>query len=206
MVVIDELDFLVTRGQQEIYEFFNWPQNPHSKLAVIGIANTVNLPEQLIPKIASRLEMTERISFAAYKFEQIVTILDERVKDLKVFDIKAIELCAKKVATYSGDIRRAFDVCRRALEMVEDRINAAKDTVSEEDIKVKVKDVQNAYNDLFSITENYPLAKLPFCHKLFLYCAAQEQKHSKKPEVRVENVRYNWLVTLIRLLLACKHN
>lgn len=120
IIVIDELDFLVTKGQREIYEFFNWPQGSKCKLAVIGIANTVNLPEQLVAKISSRIETTQRIIFHTYTFDQIQKIILDRVGKLNVFDEDAILLCAKKVANSSGDIRRGLDICRRAIELVEE--------------------------------------------------------------------------------------
>ena len=31
----------------------------------------------------------------------------------------AIQLCARRVAAMSGDVRKALNVCRRAVEMVE---------------------------------------------------------------------------------------
>ena len=37
----------------------------------------------------------------------------------QVLDAGAIQLCARKVAAVAGDIRKALDVCRRAIEMVE---------------------------------------------------------------------------------------
>jgi len=189
VIVIDELDFLVTKGQQEVYEFFNWPQYPSSKLCVIGIANTVNLPERLIPKIASRLEMTERISFPAYKHEEISEILLDRVNKLNVFEPKAVDFCAKKVASSSGDIRRAFDICRRAVEMVEEHlITNAADKSAFEARKVTVHDIHNAYKDLFSVVDSYPIANLPYFHKLFLVCALMEQKSAKVHDLSLEHV------------------
>ena len=36
-----------------------------------------------------------------------------------VLDPSAVQFCARKVAAVAGDMRRALDVCRRAVEMVE---------------------------------------------------------------------------------------
>lgn len=53
---MDELDQMVTKKQDVIYNFFNWPHMAHSKLIVIAIANTMDLPErELSGKIRSRL-------------------------------------------------------------------------------------------------------------------------------------------------------
>ena len=56
VVLVDELDQMVTKKQDVIYNFFNWPHVAHSKLIVIAIANTMDLPErELSGKIRSRL-------------------------------------------------------------------------------------------------------------------------------------------------------
>jgi origin recognition complex subunit 1 len=36
---------------------------------------------------------------------------------LRVFDADAVQLVARKVASLSGDARRALDICRRATEI-----------------------------------------------------------------------------------------
>ena len=59
VVLVDELDQLVTKKNDVIYNFFNWPNQPHSKLIVIAIANTMDLPERYFSsKIRSRLGMS----------------------------------------------------------------------------------------------------------------------------------------------------
>jgi len=53
---MDELDLLVTRKQTVMYNFFQWPNLPHSRLIVIAIANTMDLPERMLTnKVSSRL-------------------------------------------------------------------------------------------------------------------------------------------------------
>ncbi len=56
VVVMDELDLLVTKKQTVVYNFFEWPNLKHSKLVVVAIANTMDLPERLLTnKVSSRL-------------------------------------------------------------------------------------------------------------------------------------------------------
>lgn len=53
---MDELDQLVTSKQDVIYNFFNWPSLARSKLIVIAVANTHDLPERVMSgKVRSRL-------------------------------------------------------------------------------------------------------------------------------------------------------
>ena len=55
VLVIDEMDLLVTRTQQLLYNLFDWPTHRAARLVILGIANTLDLPERLLPKILSRL-------------------------------------------------------------------------------------------------------------------------------------------------------
>ena len=56
---MDELDQLVTPKQDVVYNFFNWPTLVGSKLVVIAVANTMDLPERVMTgRVRSRLGMS----------------------------------------------------------------------------------------------------------------------------------------------------
>ena len=56
VVLMDELDQLVTKNQSVMYNFFNWPNLEGSRLVVLAVANTMDLPERTLSnKISSRL-------------------------------------------------------------------------------------------------------------------------------------------------------
>ena len=56
IVLMDELDQLVTTKQEVVYNFFNWPTLVGSKLVVIAVANTMDLPERVMTgRVRSRL-------------------------------------------------------------------------------------------------------------------------------------------------------
>jgi origin recognition complex subunit 1 len=140
VVLMDELDQLVTTRQEVMYNMFNWPNSKNSRLIVIAVANTMDLPERILnPKVASRLGMT-RITFKPYTDKQLVEIVHSRLgmgqseesiarrseveKALiidcdKVMDPTAIMFISKRVSNVSGDARRMLDVCRRSIESVE---------------------------------------------------------------------------------------
>ena len=61
---------------------------------------------------------------------QMFTILKSRLRSLPVFTDDALELCARKVRSVSGDVRRALQLCRRAIEL---RIQRLKDASAGED-------------------------------------------------------------------------
>lgn len=116
VVLVDELDYMVTRKQKVLYNLFNWPTYPHSRLVVVGIANTMNLPERLLPRISSRMGL-RRVKFKGYTVEQIEKIMKARLADVAVFQGEAVEICARLVAKYTGDVRRALQIARRAAEI-----------------------------------------------------------------------------------------
>ena len=56
VVLMDELDQLVTKNQSVMYNFFNWPSLQHSRLIILAVANTMDLPERTLSnKISSRM-------------------------------------------------------------------------------------------------------------------------------------------------------
>ncbi|KAI1615113.1 origin recognition complex subunit 1 [Exophiala viscosa] len=121
VVLMDELDQLVTRNQSVMYNFFNWPAMRHSKLIVLAVANTMDLPERTLSnKISSRLGLT-RITFPGYTHTQLMEIISSRLEGVpgNIVDKDAVQFASQKVAAVSGDARRALDICRRAVEIAE---------------------------------------------------------------------------------------
>ncbi|KAL4790222.1 P-loop containing nucleoside triphosphate hydrolase protein [Aspergillus venezuelensis] len=121
VVLMDELDQLVTKNQSVMYNFFNWPALRHSRLIVLAVANTMDLPERTLSnKISSRLGLT-RITFPGYTHTNLMEIITTRLASVpgNIVDSDAIQFASRKVAAVSGDARRALDICRRAVEIAE---------------------------------------------------------------------------------------
>lgn len=121
VVLMDELDQLVTKNQSVMYNFFNWPALRHSRLIVLAVANTMDLPERTLSnKISSRLGLT-RITFPGYRHTDLMEIISTRLANVpgNIVDPDAIQFASRKVAAVSGDARRALDICRRAVEIAE---------------------------------------------------------------------------------------
>ena len=138
--LVDELDMLCNKKQSVLYNIFDWPSRPGSKLIVVAIANTMDLPERvMINRVSSRLGLT-RQTFQPYSHTQLQTIVASRLAGLEVFHQDAVQLVARKVASLSGDARRALDICRRAAELGE-RAGAG---------RVGVAEVARAHQEMFS--------------------------------------------------------
>ena len=121
VVLVDELDYLLTRDDSVVYNFFNWPMLPHSLLIVIGVANVMDLPERLHSRVTSRAGLPMlRMVFRPYEHEQIAQILKERISDLQLslFSSDAtLNLLSRKAATAAGDLRAALKICQRTIEL-----------------------------------------------------------------------------------------
>lgn len=151
VVLIDELDALITKKQTLLYNLFDWPCNQNSRLLVIAIANTMDLPERLQSKISSRIG-NNRLVYEPYNVNQIQEILLSRLKGIDIFDHKAIMLVAQKVSSYSGDIRRSLQIARRAVELTRDAYFKNKEAgkKSNELQKVTYSDILKAFDELYN--------------------------------------------------------
>lgn len=96
-----------------------------------GIANALDLTDRILPRLHSHTKCRPRlIHFPPYTKDQIVTILQSRLNSDSsatgggrpaVIDPMAIQFCARKVSAVHGDLRKALDICRRAVELAETR-------------------------------------------------------------------------------------
>ena len=145
VVLLDELDYLVTKKQEVIYDFFDWAirsfdPSSHTHLIVVGVSNTLNLPDRLHPRVQSRLGR-ERCLFKSYNVEQIIAILEAKIHQAspsyKVFDDDAIKFAAKKTSALSGDIRKAFRICKDAAELALSRVERGLHTATSPIVQVK---------------------------------------------------------------------
>lgn len=62
-----------------------------------GIANTMDLPEKLLPRISSRMGI-QRLCFGPYNYQQLQEIISSRLKGIDAFDKQAIEFASRKVS------------------------------------------------------------------------------------------------------------
>ena len=140
LLILDEMDGLIVRRQNILYHIFEWSTQPDSKLVIIGIANTMSLPETLDSKVASRIGKL-RLVFQPYTTPQITEIIKSRLANTNIFASEAITLVSKKIASISGDIRRTLNLCNRALDRC---ITQGKDKVTLNDILSVESDIKSS--------------------------------------------------------------
>lgn len=169
-MVLDEIDQLENKNQSVLYTIFEWPSKLNFKLSLIGIANALDLTDRTLPRLQAKCELKPMLMhFAPYTKKQIVDIFTSRLEEagaLEVFSPMALQMLAGKVAAVSGDVRRALDIGRRVIELIDRNKgietlksieNIAIDLVdkeSKETKKVDLKEVLNVLNNVYGTTQN----------------------------------------------------
>ncbi|KAJ3127941.1 AAA ATPase [Nowakowskiella sp. JEL0407] len=166
VAVLDEIDSLVTKHKEILYQLFEWTKKPPTddryRFVVVGIANSLNLMETELPRLKINDCEPYLLHFQPYQVNEIAEILKDRLRSLNyyisestavanhstnragvslipvpksssstneslLFLPSAVDICARKMAG-SGDIRKALDVARRAVEILEQEIRMNQDT------------------------------------------------------------------------------
>ncbi|KAH7836756.1 hypothetical protein Vadar_005274 [Vaccinium darrowii] len=128
LIIADELDYLITKDQAVLHDLFMLTTFPFSRCILIGIANAIDLADRFLPRLLSLNCKPVVLTFRAYTKDQIMVILRQRLTALpyNVFQPQALELCARKVAAASGDMRKVLCICRSAIEMLEAELMPSK--------------------------------------------------------------------------------
>ncbi|KAG5944879.1 hypothetical protein E4U53_006798 [Claviceps sorghi] len=129
LITLDEIDHILTLGLESLYRIFEWSLQKNSRLILIGIANALDLTDRFLPRLKSKNMKPDLLPFLPYTAAQVKNIITTRLKLLVPEGGKegyvpfihpaAIELCSRKVSSQTGDLRKAFEICRRALDLIE---------------------------------------------------------------------------------------
>ena len=155
------------------------------------MANGVNMIEEYLPGLRAMKCNPERLVFSPYSSEQLETIILQRLAGTGVLTTlpgsrgailpkNIIQFCAKKVASISGDARKALDACRRALEGLT------------ENAGVGMRDMMRVLKDSFGSRTHEKIESLPMNAKLILCLTAvmqYGQSHSSSQAVPLARLR-----------------
>lgn len=133
IITLDEIDALVPISPEVLYNLFAWSLGPRSRLILIGIANALDLTDRFLPKLKAKNLKPQLLPFLPYTSKQIEEVVATKLQTLNdctergenekgfvpFLHPTAITFCAKKVASQTGDLRKAFDIVRRAIDVVE---------------------------------------------------------------------------------------
>ena len=181
VVILDEADQLEEKSL--LYQLYRIPN-----LTMVLIANRQeDVFSELGSRLNSRLQACARIKFGRYSINQLVTILEDRVRwgvDPGAIDTEQLELIADHAA---GDARAAIGIFRHAAKVVQreghDRITASviNDVVSEAKSEIRQKTTekltehQQALYDIITNTGEITPGNL-----YDRYCAAVSDPKTKR--------------------------
>ncbi|XP_019474308.1 origin recognition complex subunit 1 [Meleagris gallopavo] len=192
VLVVDELDLLWTRKQNVMYNLFDWPTQKHSKLIILAIANTMDLPERIMMnRVSSRLGLT-RMSFQPYTYKQLQQIISSRLNSVKAFEEDAIQLVSRKVAALSGDARRCLDICRRAAEICEFSGQKSSHEI------VRMTHITQAIDEMFSSPYIKAIRNASLHEQIFFKAILAEFRRAGVEEATIQQV-YHQHISLCRM-------
>jgi len=143
IIVLDEIDKLVKKGDEALYNLTRInAELKNAKVSIIGISNDLKFKSYLDPRVISSLS-EEEIVFPPYNAEQLKDILQQRAELAfyeGVLDDDVIPFCAALAAQEHGDARRALDLLRVSGEIAE---KEGADRVTKEHVKKAVKKIES---------------------------------------------------------------
>ncbi len=179
LLIIDEIDILINNTQNLLYNIFNWTTYDYSKLIVISISNTLDLPNRLLPKIKSRMG-NNIIMFKAYNKEELRTIIKDRGIDINLFSEDAIRLSCVKVAAINGDLRRIFQILKRAKQ-----INYVENCKKKNKELVSKFDILNAWDELFNSKISKVIKSLQIFEKIIIATILSKIKEQNNTKINL---------------------
>ncbi|XP_018567920.1 cell division control protein 6 homolog [Anoplophora glabripennis] len=204
LLVLDEIDQLESKNQSILYTIFEWPSKPNSHLILVGIANALDLTDRKLCRLQGHYKLKPKLMhFAPYTKQQILQIFTSRLKSagvLEVFSPPALQILAGKFAAGSGDIRRALDIGRRAVELIdqsnkEDVLKPVENFVgkaekeAENKLKsVEVKQVVNVLNNIYGTSQNLvdePDNAFPLQQKIIICSLVLMLKKARNKDITV---------------------
>ncbi|XP_025423700.1 cell division control protein 6 homolog isoform X1 [Sipha flava] len=182
LLVLDEIDQLSSKNQSILYKLFEWPTIPQSKLIVIGIANSLDLTDRLLPMLKTKISLQPLLlNFPPYTKTELFNIITHRLENAgvaQVFPSNAIQLLAAKIASFRGDVRCALDVTRQVIEIADEKT----------DKKIELNDVIAVLNNVYSTSGALDIndensEKLPLLQELVVCALLLLLSSSKKSQV-----------------------
>ncbi|KAI9374363.1 P-loop containing nucleoside triphosphate hydrolase protein [Aspergillus egyptiacus] len=131
LIMLDEIDHLLTADAGVLQSLFEWSLQKESMVMLIGIANALDLTDRSLPQLKAKNLKPLLLPFLPYNAGQIANVIIDRLRSLlpghqtedpsfiPFVQPAAIQLCAKKVASQTGDLRKAFELIKRAIDIIE---------------------------------------------------------------------------------------
>ncbi|KAF1987686.1 cell division control protein Cdc6 [Aulographum hederae CBS 113979] len=127
VVTLDEIDYLLDLDISLLYNLFEWSLKPSTNLVLVGIANALDFTDRFLPRLKSRSLKPQLLPFMPYNAAQIASVVTMKLKSampdstdfVPFIHPTAIQFLSKKVAAQTGDLRKAFSLALRAIDVIE---------------------------------------------------------------------------------------
>jgi cell division control protein 6 len=86
LLILDEIDQIEKsiKSTSDLYKIFEWPFLSKSKLTLIGIANSLDFTERMLPRLELKPDCKPIIiNFTPYSKEDMIMIVKDRLKELQ---------------------------------------------------------------------------------------------------------------------------
>ncbi|GEQ72071.1 hypothetical protein JCM33374_g5757 [Metschnikowia sp. JCM 33374] len=216
VVVLDEMDYLITKDQQVLFQLFHCASHLKSsvlktKLIIVGISNALDLTDKFLPRLRSNGFNPEALQFLPYSAEQIKKVVTSKLQSLNEQDKEnlgpgtllmhpgAIQMCCKKCATVTGDLRKAFDICYKSIELVEKQAKQRQDFADlklQNAPKVLISHVAKVCTSTFGDSSQQKITNLNLLQKAVLCCLFNSERNAKTSSALTVNELYDYY---------CKH-
>ncbi|KAF2433405.1 cell division control protein Cdc6 [Tothia fuscella] len=136
LVTLDEIDHLMDVDMDLLHKLFEWSLDASSNLVIVGIANALDFTDRFLPRLKSRGLRPQLQPFMPYTPAQIAEVVNSKLKSLLPSDTTAsadfvpfihpmaVTFASKKVAAQTGDLRKVFAICLRAIDLIESETRA----------------------------------------------------------------------------------
>jgi len=188
IVLLDEMDQLLTTSKDVLYELFALPALKDSKCILTGVSNAINLTDRVLPILRARGCEPALVSFAAYDGAQLKVLLKQRLASLpfKAMEDSAIELCSRKVGAATGDMRKALNVCATAIDLCVQEATRPMDDGSDQPAPapgiVKISHMARALSKTYASPIVDSIRALPQMQQMVLCSAVKLLKNAKTME------------------------
>lgn len=186
VVVLDEMDKLLTSTLEDtnatkiIVNLFLLAKMSSVRFTLIGIANSLDMRERFLNRLALASEFLPRIiSFTPYTADQMFEIVTNRLKSVCMSDFliqpMAIKFAAKRCSSNTGDLRKLFDILRNSVEIAE--LELIRNMESDSIIRVNLSHVAKVFSLQMDNSSRTRIAKLSTQQKMVLCAIVHREKY-----------------------------
>jgi cell division control protein 6 len=131
VVLMDEIDSLLDGDYDLLDSMFEWSLHQSSNLLLIGIANALDLTDRYMPRLKSRNLKPQLLPFLPYTASDMAEVITTKLQSIlppsmeastgyvPIIHPAAIKLIGSKIAAQTGDLRKAFNLTCRTIDLIE---------------------------------------------------------------------------------------